>query len=437
MRATIILSAAFAGLLAASPAPIPQDLDLGQLEAAPTVATGPSPGSLNQDVEVVSQVEVKEVATAGSSRRVFRRGWDVIPGYNNTWFCQIYKTCTTSAAAPAAKTTKKHPKKTTTKHAAKTTPMRGYAATTLKPSAKKTIVVKTTTKKAKKPKKTTMATSTTEKTKKPVKKTSSAQKATPTKKTRSRKTVKPTASWASPIQRHTSVVSPIIRHTSSTSIPAPVSPIIRHTIASSAASVSPGVKNRKTTTQLPGYNVATGYGAVPTGASSSSSASPTNPPSAPTTPSSNPTTSPLSSYATNSTTPASPTTSPSTSPTSPRFLGSTFIPGPYNPQACTDYASSYNPAASSCTTVEQTTPIGSGSTYTSQSTSSQSPSKQYQRRAESSGETKSVHAYYLNRNGQGFGTVCALYSREAGEGEVYSDGVEKGDVYEVVESKSL
>ncbi|KAF4549404.1 Hypothetical protein D9617_21g096250 [Elsinoe fawcettii] len=274
MRATTLLSAALVGLVAASPATLPQDLDFAQLAAAPTVASGPTPGALDQKVEVASQVEVQAAATAGASRSLLRRDWGVLPGYNNSWFCLIYKTCTTTSAAPAKTTKSKAPKKTTTKHVAKTTPLQKYVVTTRKSKSKKTT---TTVKKTKAPKKTTIATTSKKVTKKP--KSTPVIKPTavkPVKTTKSRKP-KTTPSWASPIQRHTTSVkpvSPIIRHTTSTSSPTPVIPIQRQTTVSTLAPVSPEMKAHSTTTSIPGYGgyiPIIGYGSLSSTGSSVSS----------------------------------------------------------------------------------------------------------------------------------------------------------------------
>lgn len=83
-------------------------------------------------------------------------------------------------------------------------------------------------------------------------------------------------------------------------------------------------------------------------------------------------------------------------------MGNHFFPGPYNPNACYDYAMSLNSA---------------------------------NKQAGLSQSCKYFNAYYLNKNGKPHGTYCNLYNSELDNSwATYTGGMSGGDKYECKQS---
>ncbi|KAG9959002.1 hypothetical protein KCU61_g7857, partial [Aureobasidium melanogenum] len=99
MRSTAFALAAVAGMAAASP--MPQDLDFSMLDSAPEVATGPTGVAVVEEASIASTVAVSTVATAsatataGAKRDLEKRTFGLL----NPWYfykgleCEIFHNC--------------------------------------------------------------------------------------------------------------------------------------------------------------------------------------------------------------------------------------------------------------------------------------------------------------------------------------------------------
>ncbi|PSK37384.1 hypothetical protein B9Z65_2126 [Elsinoe australis] len=236
MRSTIFLSIAFAGLVAASPTPAPQELDLAQLAALPDVASGPAASALNEDVAVSSLIEVSAIATPSVSSSLLRRGLKTTPVKPRLGPTTISKYALTTVKPRVGPTTVRK-QAATTKVAQKSQIVQNYSM----PQTTKvttSILVKPTWRPHQYAKKVSTST------KKTSSKTGTGSKKAAKKTTMTTTTIS-TESWASPIMRHTtttkSVASPINRHTTLS----PVSPVILATStgkAQASAKASPALK---------------------------------------------------------------------------------------------------------------------------------------------------------------------------------------------------
>ncbi|PNS21071.1 hypothetical protein CAC42_3408 [Sphaceloma murrayae] len=161
------------------------------------------------------------------------------------------------------------------------------------------------------------------------------------------------------------------------------------------------------------------YGAIPS--SSSTSTSPTSTPSSTLSSAVQPTTTPTVLSGSNPHW-TSPQNHSAKAISAASFLTSTFIPGPFNPQLCADYA--YNQTLANAAATSATATTAPSSTSGSSGGNVAGFTK-----------VKFFNAYYLNKNGAPLGTVCALYGEVEGEDKaVYDGGIDKGDVFEVAQS---